>query len=183
MQGRLVGPGAPQHRRIARHAHRHVVEGCPHRGTRDTANGDRVCAIGHFSGLHHLHRQSPDRVSCHHPVRVRWAAPRTDPDRAGRADDFAWPRPSWLDRRMSGVHAGDVSGGGSLSIPRSKFGCPAVPVRAIARPRLVEVLRQPDWRVALVTGGPATGKTVAVAQWFGTLDPVAPGMGDTRRRR
>jgi ATP/maltotriose-dependent transcriptional regulator MalT len=27
--------------------------------------------------------------------------------------------------------------------------------------------------VALVTGGPATGKTVAVAQWFGTLDPVA----------
>jgi LuxR family transcriptional regulator, maltose regulon positive regulatory protein len=27
--------------------------------------------------------------------------------------------------------------------------------------------------VALVTGGPATGKTVAVAQWFGTLDPIA----------
>ncbi len=74
---------------------------------------------------------------------------------------------------MSGAHGGDASGGGSLSIPRSKFGCPAVPVRAIARPRLVEVLRQPDWRVALVTGGPATGKTVAVAQWFGTLDPVA----------
>ncbi|MGO9161020.1 MAG: hypothetical protein ACLP7J_09960, partial [Streptosporangiaceae bacterium] len=24
-----------------------------------------------------------------------------------------------------------------------------------------------------MTGGPATGKTVAVAQWFGTLDPVA----------
>ena len=58
-------------------------------------------------------------------------------------------------------------------IPRSKFGCPAVPVRAIARPRLGEVLAQPDWRVALVTGGPATGKTVAVAQWFETLDPVA----------
>ena len=71
------------------------------------------------------------------------------------------------------MRAGDVSGGGPLSIPRSKFGCPAVPVRAIARPRLGEVLAQPDWRVALVTGGPATGKTVAVAQWFGTLDPVA----------
>jgi LuxR family maltose regulon positive regulatory protein len=46
-------------------------------------------------------------------------------------------------------------------------------VRAIARPRLLEVLAQPDWRVALVTGGPATGKTVSVAQWFGTLDPIA----------
>ena len=66
-----------------------------------------------------------------------------------------------------------VSGGGPLSVPRSKFGCPAVPVRAIARPRLAEVLGQPDWRVALVTGGPATGKTVSVAQWFGTLGPVA----------
>jgi LuxR family transcriptional regulator, maltose regulon positive regulatory protein len=39
--------------------------------------------------------------------------------------------------------------------------------------RLAEVLAQPDWRVALVTGGPATGKTVAVAQWFETLDPAA----------
>jgi LuxR family transcriptional regulator, maltose regulon positive regulatory protein len=66
-----------------------------------------------------------------------------------------------------------VSGGSPLSVPRSKFGCPAVPVRAIARPRLGEVLAQPDWRVALVTGGPATGKTVAVAQWFGALGPVA----------
>ena len=56
---------------------------------------------------------------------------------------------------------------------RSKFGCPAVPVRAIARPRLGEVLAQPDWRVALVTGGPAIGKTVAVAQWFQSLGPVA----------
>jgi ATP/maltotriose-dependent transcriptional regulator MalT len=74
---------------------------------------------------------------------------------------------------VGGVHAHEVSGGGLLSVPRSKFGCPAVPVRAIARPRLGEALAQPDWRVALVTGGPATGKTVAVAQWFGTLDPAA----------
>jgi LuxR family maltose regulon positive regulatory protein len=71
------------------------------------------------------------------------------------------------------AHAGAVSGGSPLSVPRSKFGCPAVPVRAIARPRLAEVLAQPDWRVALVTGGPATGKTVAVAQWFQALGPVA----------
>ena len=74
---------------------------------------------------------------------------------------------------MGGVRARAVSGGGLLSVPRSKFGCPAVPVRAIARARLGEVLAGPDWRVALVTGGPATGKTVAVAQWFGTLDSVA----------
>ncbi len=74
---------------------------------------------------------------------------------------------------MGGVRAGVVSGGGLLPVPLSKFGCPAVPGRAVARPRLGEVLAQPDWRVALVTGGPATGKTVAVAQWFGTLDPVA----------
>ena len=74
---------------------------------------------------------------------------------------------------MGGVRAGVVSGGGPLPVPLSKFGCPAVPVRAITRPRLGEVLAQPDWRVALVTGGPATGKTVTVAQWFATLAPVA----------
>ena len=74
---------------------------------------------------------------------------------------------------MTDARAGALSGGGSLSVPRSKFGCPAVPVRAVARPRLGEVLAQPDWRVGLVTGGPATGKTVAVAQWFGSLGPVA----------
>ena len=74
---------------------------------------------------------------------------------------------------MAGFRARAVSEGGTLSIPRSKFGCPAVPVRAISRLRLAEVLAQPDWRVALVTGGPATGKTVAAAQWFGTLDSIA----------
>jgi len=74
---------------------------------------------------------------------------------------------------MRSVRQPGVSGGSPLSVPRSKFGCPAVPVRAIARPRLAAVLAQPDWRVALVTGGPATGKTVAVAQWFQALGPVA----------
>ena len=74
---------------------------------------------------------------------------------------------------MGGVRAGVVSGGGPLPVPLFKFGCPAVPVRAIARARLGEVLAQPDWRVGLVTGGPATGKTVAVAQWFQALDPIA----------
>jgi len=74
---------------------------------------------------------------------------------------------------MAGMGVRGVSGGGPLPVPRSKFGCPAVPARAIARPRLAGVLAQPEWRVALVTGGPATGKTVTVAQWFHTLDPVA----------
>jgi len=51
VQGRLVGSGAPQHCRIARRAHRHVAEDCPHPGTRDTANGDHVCATGHLPCL------------------------------------------------------------------------------------------------------------------------------------
>ena len=74
---------------------------------------------------------------------------------------------------MGGVRARGVPEGGSLPVPHSKFGCPAVPVRAVARLRLAKVLAQPDWRVALVAGGPATGKTVSVAQWFQTLDPIA----------
>ena len=74
---------------------------------------------------------------------------------------------------MEDIRPRVVSGGGTPWMARSKFGCPAVPVRAIARPRLGEVLAQPDWQVALVTGAPAIGKTVAVAQWFQTLGPVA----------
>jgi DNA-binding CsgD family transcriptional regulator len=73
---------------------------------------------------------------------------------------------------MGGVRTRDAPGR-LLPVSRSKFGCPAVPVRAIARPRLGQMLAQPDWRVALVTGGPATGKTVTVAQWFQTLGPIA----------
>ncbi len=42
--------------------------------------------------------------------------------------------------------------------------------------------------MALVTGGPATGKTVAVAQWFETVDPIARewvtlDVGDDRPER
>ena len=43
-----------------------------------------------------------------------------------------------------------------------------LPVRASAR-----FWPHPEWRVALVTGGPATGKTVSAAQWFQSLDPIA----------
>jgi hypothetical protein len=71
VQSGLVGSSAPQHRRIARRAHRHVVEGFPHRGARDTANGDHVGATGHLSRAHHLSREPRNRVNCRHPVRVR----------------------------------------------------------------------------------------------------------------
>jgi ATP/maltotriose-dependent transcriptional regulator MalT len=71
------------------------------------------------------------------------------------------------------VRADEISAGAPLTIPASKFGCPAVPARAIRRPRLADVLAQPDWRTALVTGGPATGKTVSVAQWYESLGGTA----------
>jgi LuxR family transcriptional regulator, maltose regulon positive regulatory protein len=61
----------------------------------------------------------------------------------------------------------------SASVPRSKFGAPVVPARAIGRPRLVSALDNAEWRVAIVTGGPASGKTVFTAQWFATLGPTA----------
>ena len=60
-----------------------------------------------------------------------------------------------------------------LPIVRSKFGCPAVPQRAVARPRLRSVLAGTEWRLALVSAGPASGKTVMVAQWFETLEGTA----------
>lgn len=64
--------------------------------------------------------------------------------------------------------AGDLS-----ALSASKFLCPRVPRRAVYRTRLVERLNDPDWKVALVTGGPATGKTVATAQWFDQIDGTA----------
>jgi LuxR family transcriptional regulator, maltose regulon positive regulatory protein len=62
--------------------------------------------------------------------------------------------------------------GSRLPVAATKFGCPKVPGQAVNRARLVEQLAEPDWQVALVTGGPASGKTVAVAQWFEGLDEV-----------
>ena len=70
VQGRLVGSGAPQHCRIAHHAHLRVVEDTPHPGTRDTTDGDDVGTIGHISRLCHSCREPPDGVSCLHPFRV-----------------------------------------------------------------------------------------------------------------
>jgi len=67
VQGRLVGPGTPQHRRIAHHAHLRVVEERPHPWTRGTADGDHVSAVGYSSRLRHSCREPPDGVSCPHP--------------------------------------------------------------------------------------------------------------------
>jgi ATP/maltotriose-dependent transcriptional regulator MalT len=60
-----------------------------------------------------------------------------------------------------------------LPIPRSKFGCPLVPPRVVPRPRLLDALAGDEWRVALVTGGAATGKTVLAAQWFQSLEGIS----------
>jgi len=59
-----------------------------------------------------------------------------------------------------------------MSVPLSKFAAPVVPGRAVFRPRLMETLQEDGWRVAVVTGGPATGKTLCLAQWFDTLGPL-----------
>src|SRR5271167_2332991 len=58
------------------------------------------------------------------------------------------------------------------SIPRSKFGAPSVPARAVDRPRVLESLNDNEWRLAALTGGPGTGKTVGAAQWFARLGSV-----------
>jgi len=83
-----------------------------------------------------------------------------------------------------------------LPVPRSKFGCPAVPVRAIARPRLAEVLAQPDWRVALVTGGPPPAASATdmrglppgfldqlLTEWSAVTDPLVIVLDDIHHLR
>ena len=75
-----------------------------------------------------------------------------------------------------------------LPIVRSKYGSPAVPQRAVARPRLSRALAGTEWRLALVIAGPASGKTVMVAQWYETLEGVARewvtlDVGDDRPER
>src|SRR5271165_5638404 len=70
-------------------------------------------------------------------------------------------------RRKDGVLEREIQ-----SIPRSKFGAPLVPGRALDRPRVFEALSGSEWRAALITGGPGTGKTVCTAQWFEGLGPA-----------
>jgi LuxR family maltose regulon positive regulatory protein len=45
-----------------------------------------------------------------------------------------------------------------------------LPAHAIARPRLVALLGQREWRVASITAGPGLGKSVFLLQWLATLD-------------
>ncbi len=48
---------------------------------------------------------------------------------------------------------------------RAKLAPPRVPAHAVPRPRIGGRLAEP-WRVAVVTGGPGTGKTMLVSQWL-----------------
>ena len=53
----------------------------------------------------------------------------------------------------------------------SGLGSAELPPRAVRRQRITDELSlQRPWRIALLTGGPAFGKTVAAAQWFAALD-------------
>jgi LuxR family transcriptional regulator, maltose regulon positive regulatory protein len=55
-----------------------------------------------------------------------------------------------------------------LPLLSAKLAPPKVPAHAIPRPRITGRLAEP-WRLAVVTGGPGTGKTVMASQWFETL--------------
>jgi LuxR family maltose regulon positive regulatory protein len=55
-----------------------------------------------------------------------------------------------------------------LPLLNAKLAPPRVPAHAVPRPRLGERFGG-SWRVALVTGAPGTGKTLAVSQWFESL--------------
>jgi LuxR family transcriptional regulator, maltose regulon positive regulatory protein len=57
-----------------------------------------------------------------------------------------------------------------LPIAPSKFGAPIVSASCVTRSRLADRLMIGDWRVAMVSAGPACGKAVAAAQWFQLLE-------------
>jgi LuxR family transcriptional regulator, maltose regulon positive regulatory protein len=70
---------------------------------------------------------------------------------------------------------GSARGSTAVAAPESwlpllgtKLAPPRVPAHAVARPRISDRLDGP-WRLAVVTGAPGTGKTVAVSQWFEAL--------------
>src|SRR5262245_46212085 len=49
--------------------------------------------------------------------------------------------------------------------------CPALlPPHVVARPRLVDRLARPGWRIASITAGPGLGKSVLLLQWLATQD-------------
>ena len=55
-----------------------------------------------------------------------------------------------------------------LPLLSAKLAPPRVPAHAVSRPRITDRLAEP-WRLAIVTGGPGTGKTMIVSQWFEAL--------------
>src|SRR5262245_5030675 len=56
--------------------------------------------------------------------------------------------------------------GERLPVLDAKFAAPRLPPDVIPRPRLARQLARPDWRVAVITGGPGAGKTVVASQQF-----------------
>ena len=68
---------------------------------------------------------------------------------------------------------GSIPASSRILVPRSKFGAPASSSRSIVRDRLLRPLHADGWRVALLTAGPATGKTTLTADWFHSLGRTA----------
>ena len=58
------------------------------------------------------------------------------------------------------------SRGARLPVLAAKLVPPSPPSDLVPRPRLQSHLGDTEWRVALLTGGPGTGKTTAAAEWL-----------------
>jgi hypothetical protein len=107
---------------------------------------------------HYIFVMSSARADVTFPYRaVIWAAvARERPWRQARVGPSAQPR-----------NVGSpIQGGLPCS---STIGCPRLARSIIPKSRVTEELYELDWLVVLVTGGVATGKTVAVPPWFQTL--------------
>lgn len=61
-----------------------------------------------------------------------------------------------------------------LPVLVSKIGPPPVPTFAVDRARLIAALTKRDWRIAVVTGGAGTGKSVVAAQFCAALTDATP---------
>ena len=58
-----------------------------------------------------------------------------------------------------------------LPVLSAKIRPEVLPAHAVARPRLLEILARRPWRIASITSGPGTGKSVLLLQWLTTLGP------------
>jgi LuxR family maltose regulon positive regulatory protein len=71
-----------------------------------------------------------------------------------------------LATRSNGVRDRGRSAGLPVHVRDVKFASPRPPRDFVPRARLTNRLEGSDWRFALVTGGPGTGKTVLAAHWL-----------------